>query len=128
MKRYLKTPEEVIDALQAGKVVFDFSGYSYKMYKGVIFWKDGKQWEVVPTLGYSYGLYIDEPEPLKLEVGKFYKTRDDRKAFVYKITRNAVYPCWVVLVNSNETYCCTVDGQYTTNEERNRDLIAPWEE
>lgn len=72
----------------------------------------------------------EKPEPLKLEVGKFYKTRDGRKAFVYTRTEDAAYPCWVVLVNSSEggTYCCTVDGQYTTNEEHNKDLVAPWEE
>lgn len=129
-KRYLKTPEEVIDALQDGKVVIDGEGYNYKLYKGIIFWKYKEKWAVTPTTSCLYGLYVDEPKPLKLEVGKFYKTRDGRKAFVYTNTGNAAYPCWVVLVNSSEggTYCCTVDGQYTTNEEHNKDLVDPWEE
>ena len=85
MKKYLKTPEEVIDVLQDGKVVTNKEGCHYKMYKGVIFcfWKNKKQWDITFTLGYSDDLYVDEPEPLKLEVGKFYKTRDGRKAFVY---------------------------------------------
>lgn len=130
-KRYLTTPEEVTAALKEGKVVLDRTGNKYKSINGfiVVSYISG-EWGVDPFIGNHEGLYVEEPKPLKLEVGKFYKTRDGRKAFVYTITEEAAYPCWVVLVNSSEggTYCCTIDGQYTTNEEHNKDLIATWEE
>lgn len=36
MKRYLKTPEEVIKALKEGKEIKDEKGYSYKLVDGFI--------------------------------------------------------------------------------------------
>lgn len=130
-KRYLKTQEEVVQALKEGKTV-QMNEMEYGIINNLIvgFDKIIKEIFINPTIRLSENPYVDEPEPLKLEVGKFYKTRGGRKAFVYTITENAAYPCWVVLVNSSEggTYCCTIDGQYTTNEEHNKDLIAPWEE
>lgn len=102
-KRYLTTPEEVTAALKEGKVVLDRTGNKYKSINGfiVVSFISG-EWGVDPFIGNHEGLYVEEPKPLKLEVGKFYKTRDGRKAFVYTITEEAAYPCWVVLVNSSE--------------------------
>lgn len=129
-KRYLKTPEEVIDALQDGKIVIDGEGYNYKLYKGIIFWKYKEKWAVTPTTSCLYGLYVNESEPLKLEVGKFYKTRDGRKAYVYAKTDTGKYNCWAVIVNSftGGNFCCTVDGKYAAGTESGKDLVAPWEE
>ena len=36
MKRYLKTPEEVIDALQDGKEIRDSEGRVWKLYNGCV--------------------------------------------------------------------------------------------
>ena len=82
-KRYLKTPEEVIDALQAGKEVRDNESV-WTLYKSCIVRKDKDGfWSMNPEINADFdGVYVDEPEPLKLEVGKFYRTRDDRKAWI----------------------------------------------
>lgn len=132
MKRYLRAPEEVTQALQEGKKV-QTDYMEYWLSKGVFFSLNKKDSCVCINSSVLFipdCMYVNEPKPLKLEVGKFYKTRDGRQAFVYTITENAAYPCWVVLVDSSEggTYCCTIDGQYTTNEENNKDLVASWEE
>ena len=84
MKRYLNTPEEITAALKEGKVVLDRTGNKYKSINGfiVVSYISGG-WGVDPFIGNHAGLYVDEPKPLKLEVGKFYKTRDGRKALVY---------------------------------------------
>lgn len=77
-KRYLKTFEEAIDALQAGKKLYSKDGSTrWELYKGVIVSKllNGDAWVVNSTIVNYYGTYIEEPESLKLEVGKFYKTR-----------------------------------------------------
>jgi len=73
--------------------------------------------------------YIEEPEPFKLEIGKFYRTRDGRKAFVYTETKET-YPYWVVIVNSRAggTFSCTADGRYYPSKQSEKDLVAPWEE
>lgn len=40
IKKYLNTPEEIVNALQAGKVVTD-GAYRYRLYKGIIVGSDG---------------------------------------------------------------------------------------
>lgn len=127
-KRYLKTPEEVIDALQAGKVVTD-GACRCKLYKGIIVCKDKEQWNITPTLSHEYGLSVDEPEPLKLEVGKFYKTRNGLKAIIYDTEAAINYPYCIALIKNKKscTYYCTPDGKNSTDIE-GLDLVAPWED
>lgn len=131
MKRYLKTPEEVIDALQAGKKV-ETEDLEYKFINGILVAtsKTNKHWIVYPALSASIDHYINESKSLKLEVGKFYKTRNGRKAFVYAKTDEGKYNCWAVIVNSimGGTFCCTANGEYTANKESENDLVEPWEE
>lgn len=127
-KKYLKTPEEVIDALAAGKVVIDHDGYHYKMYKGVIFWKDKEQWDVAPLLSYKYGVYVEEPEQLKLEVGKFYKTRDGRKAWVVSQQKDEQYIYIVAILGEVDTYSAMKDGSFFAHRTSVFDIVAPWEE
>lgn len=75
-KRYLHTPEEVIDALQAGKKV-ETEDLEYKFINGILVAtsKTNKHWIVYPALSASIDHYINESKSLKLEVGKFYRTR-----------------------------------------------------
>lgn len=128
-KRYLKTPEEVIDALQAGKVVIDGVGYNYKMYKGVILWKEKERWDIAPTLDYRSGLHINESEPLRLEVGKFYKTRDGRKAWVFQcVAMKDAFPFRVAVQNELVIYTVTKEGRRFSVGMSGEDLVAPWEE
>lgn len=116
--------------MKEGKVVLDRAGNKYKKINGFIAVSYiGGGWGLNAFIGNNEGFYIEEPEPLKLEVGKFYKTRSGKKAFVY--TRRSspyFYPFYVVIIGKIDTYCCTVDGKYSTNEESAKDLVAPWEE
>lgn len=130
MKRYLKSPEEVVQALKDGKVV-ESEGYSYKLVNGVIcsFYKQGYyKWNVGGAIFQSDEPYIDEPESLKLEVGKFYKTRNGKKAFVYgKIGIKYPYPFYVALIGKLDTYNVNAEGKHT-DDRHPLDLVAPWEE
>ena len=131
MKRYLKTPEAVIKALKEGKVVKS-KNVKYRLIDGIIcsFHEEygRKMWTVCNSISEYEKVYIDEPEPLKIEVGKFYKTRDGRKAFVCANTYTGL--CWVVIIDSSadRTFCCTVDGMFCPGEENEKDLVAPWKE
>ena len=125
MKRYLKSPEEVVQALKDGKVV-ESEGYSYKLVNGVIcsFYKQGYyKWNVGGAIFQSDEPYVDEPEQLKLEVGKFYKTRDGEKAVI-------------LAADENQSFFVAVIGKYNTFFVNNKglackkqlNLVAPWEE
>lgn len=131
IKKYLNTPEEIVNALTAGKTIKSNTGDSFVLQKGafVISKNKNRPWCINPIM---YGLndyYIEEQEPLNLEVGKFYKTRSGKKAFVYTRSSSPYsYPFYVVIIGKIDTYCCNVDGKYSTNEESAKDLVAPWEE
>lgn len=87
MKTYLKdlTPDEVIRRLKSGEEVKNAvdDTESYKFLDGFIVKHndDGYILSCYLWLGES-PLYFETPDELKLEVGKCYKTRDGRKAFI----------------------------------------------
>lgn len=133
-KRYLKTPEEVIQALQDKKEVFDFLDNNYKLVNGIIIYRTQKGgWGINAHIGHADKLYVDEPEPLNLEVGKFYKTRRGDKAIVLYINDKADAGCWPVLVavvgKVNCSYSVSKTGVYYSSG-RNTvwDIVAPWED
>lgn len=128
-KRYLKTPEEVMQALKEEKVVLDRTGNKYKSINGlVVVSYMGGGWGLNAFIGNNAGLYVEEPEPLKLEVGKFYKTRDAKKAFVYaKIGIEYSYPFYVAKIGKLDAYNVNAEGK-KTEDKHPLDLIAPWEE
>lgn len=130
-KRYLKTPEEVIDALQAGKVIRDKES-QWKLHKGFIVRKDDAfdAWVVNDCLCSSHtDIYVEEPDPFKLEVGKFYRTRDGRKAWVMECTdMKGAFPFRVATQRECSTYVITKDGRRYFEDTDGTDLVAPWEE
>lgn len=128
-KRYLKTPEEVTAALKEGKVVLDRTGNKYKSINGfiVVSYISGG-WGVDPFIGSTEGLYVEEPKPLKLEVGKFYKTRNGKKAWVVSYKQGLHYPYIVAVLEHEETYTVLENGYFSFENPNPEDLVAPWEE
>lgn len=130
-KRYLKTPEEVIQALKEGKIV-ETENNEYKLIDGMIcgFQKQKGQWMLGHSIFESEEAYIEEPKPLKLEVGKFYKTRDGHKVFVAYIDRDCLDkypPVCVVIIGTKNRYWVRIDGLRYTDRSA-ADIVAPWEE
>lgn len=128
-RRYLKTPEEVTAALKEGKVVLDRTGNKYKSINGfiVVSYISGG-WGVDPFIGSNEGLYVEEPKPLKLEVGKFYKTRDGRKAWVVSRHQDEHFPYIIAVLGKVDAYAVTKDGRFYDDRPYEFDLVAPWEE
>lgn len=128
MKRYLKTPEEVIGALQAGKKI-EAGDFEYRLVGEVLIAinKTDKSWAVNAGI-YSDDIpFIDEPEQLKLEAGKFYKTRGGKKAIILNISE--FKNCYVAIVGTSLTYYVGSSGHYAKDcSENDCDLVAPWEE
>lgn len=133
-KRYLKTPEEVIQALQDKKEVFDFLDNNYKLVNGIIIYRTQKGgWGINAHIGHADKLYVDETESLKLEVGKFYRTRRGDKAIVLYINDKADAGNWPVLVavvgKVNCSYSVSKTGDYFSSGNGTAwDIVAPWED
>lgn len=132
MKRYLKTPEEVIRALKEGKTVeTDMKFYVLKdgLLNCYAKSKTGSWWTVNSVIYDSDMPYVEEPDALKLEVGKFYKTRDGRKAWVVECTdKKGVYPFVVAAQKERNVYSVAKDGRRYFDDTDETDLVAPWEE
>lgn len=126
MKKYLKTPEEVVDALKEGKTVYAKKNAKYKLYNGMIIGKDPDKniWAVGAYILDNGKPYIKKSEPFKIEVGKFYKTRDGKKARCFLIQANVPKFC----VDNYGIFTTDMNGKVFKHYEEANDIIGPWEE
>lgn len=128
-KRYLKTPEEVMQALKEGKTVKNENGDAYVLKDGLIVQTFlGNLLSLNTTIFFDANLYAEEPDELKLEVGKFYKTRDGRKAWVVSQQKDERYPYAVAILGEVDFYCPMKNGRFFAEENSAFDIVAPWEE
>ena len=124
-KRYLKTPEAVIKALKEGKEVRDKYGSICKLVDGIIISKLNDFFEIGKPIRSVNKPYILEEEPLKIEVGKWYETRDHQKARCYNVDSGL---CFFTIDRST---CFTTDTKgiyWKEQKENDLDIIGPWEE
>lgn len=133
MKRYLKTSEEVVQALKKGRTVETDIMY-YVLKDGLLNCyaknKTGSLWSVNPAIYETDRPYVDEPEQLKLEVGKFYRLRNDRKAIVVNINKQDISerPVFVAVIGEgNNSYWVSETGKFSIHDS-GWDFVAPWEE
>ena len=132
-KVYLETPEAVIKALKDGKEIKnedEYNKYSYKLVDGFIVNTVGNNFIVGDDISnIDNHPYILEEEPFKIEVGKFYKTRDGRKAWIteYRDTED-VFPFLVAAQKELALYSVTKEGRLYSEGISGTDLVAPWEE
>lgn len=125
MKKYLKTPEEVISALKEGKTVYSDCG-KYKMIDGIIVFKSGNLYTINKNLFLQENPYIEESEPFKIEVGKFYETRGGEKARCYYADEKVAY---FTIDGQCSSFSGYLAGNYFSDKEPNKyDIIGPWEE
>lgn len=132
-KKYLNTPKEVIEALQAGKKV-ETNSLKYEFLNGILIAisKEDKAWIVNPGIYFSEVVYINEPESLKLEVGKFYKTRCGKQAIILGINKDIddEFSVHVALMdNYAAAFYVSDSGKYNTDGSNDElDIIGPWED
>ena len=127
-KRYLKTPEEVMQALKEGKTVETDMKY-YVLKDGLLNCypknKTGSWWTVNSAIYDSDRPYILEEEPFKIEVGKWYETRDHQKARCFKVNPGL---CFFTIDNVGNFNTLTNGNYYIQGKTSNLDIIGPWEE
>ena len=83
----------------------------------------------------GYKCYIEEPEPLKFEVNRAYKTREGLKVFLFEIRENKnedIVLCFIGQDNNYKLYNFTTNakGQYDRlrNIDSQFDIVGYWEE
>ena len=134
VKKYLNAPEEVITALQAGKIVLDSNKNKYKMINGTVafYHASRKEWGLNMFITNHDGLYIEENSSLKLEVGKFYRTRRGDKVIVLYInnkTGAANCPVFIAAIGKACSYFVSETGSYySSGRDTAWDIVAPWKE
>lgn len=132
MKTYLKdlTPEEVIRRLKAGEVVrFEEADFYYRFINDVLCFFDGEDgivYNASISIHPKSKHYFETPDELKLEVGKCYRTKDGRKAFISSYNSSTKYFKGAVIDFLNLAVW-TENGMYLyASEESNLDLISEW--
>ena len=124
MKRYLETPEEVIRTLKEGKEIFLQEGGAGKI--SLINGFCVKQWQDQFNINYTINLrdkpYILEKEPLKIEVGKWYETRNHEKARCYLVDD----PDCFFTVDNYTSFSTNKHGYHMEEEAHALDIIGPW--
>lgn len=125
MKKYLKTPEEVVKALKAGKTVYSDCG-EYRMIDGFIVYEGGSVCTINADLNLLESPFLKEAEPLKIEVGKFYKTRGDKKARCYYANEEVAY---FTIDGKCSFFSSYLAGNCLSNNRPTEyEIIGPWEE
>lgn len=125
-KVYLETPEAVIKALKEGKVIKDDNGYSYKLVDGFIVSTYKNHFIVGDNIfNIDNHPYILEEEPLKIEVGKWYKTRDHQKARCYY---SGTATAFFSIDNDSTPIGVYLNGRLYEDRESSLDIIGPWKE
>lgn len=125
MKKYLKTPEEVVTALKEGKTVYSDGG-EHKMVDGFIIFKSSDFSIINASISSDERPYIEEPVPFIIEVGKFYKTRGEKKARCYYANEQVAY---FTIDGKCSFFSVYLAGNCLSNNEPTEcDIIGPWEE
>lgn len=128
-KVYLNTPEEVIKALKEGKEVLGGeTGLKYTLMDGFIIGKLGNDFSVGTNIIHKEKPFILEEEPLKIEVGKFYKTRNGKKARCFFKYTNGIFKftidfcCDTFEMRENGKCCGSLGTEFPL------DIIGPWDD
>ena len=124
-KVYLETAEAVIKALKDGKEVRDKYGSICKLVDGIIISKLNYFFEIGKPIRSVNKPYILEEESIKIEVGKWYETRDHQKARCFKVNPGL---CFFTIDNVGNFNTLTNGNYYIQGKTSNLDIIGPWEE
>lgn len=129
MKQYLNelTAQEVIEKLKAGETLQNTNNQRLEYIDGFLIGYKDNDWFLYPSLSSTKLnlFYFERPEPeLKIEIGKFYATRDGKKAYVFSKNSEDKY---CVAIEGEGVYTVFEGGYYSEESETDGDLISLWE-
>ena len=133
MKTYLKdlTPEEIIKRLKNGEVIkIEHSGSYIKMIDDIMvkFYPLHKSCiNIAIDLDLEGSdFYFETEEPLTFEEGKFYKTREGKKAYISRITTTRFYG---IITGKTSLDTWNLNGMHWCDKYPHKnDLISKWED
>lgn len=125
-KVYLKDlqPDEIIRRLKAGEVVKSGSEI-IKWIDGILctLYNDGEiTYNPLISVSKNSSCYFEEPEELKLEVGKCYRTRDGRKAFISVVDDMYAYG----IIEGNSVVTTWGHNGVCDTDDDGGDIISEW--
>lgn len=130
--------KDLLPFLKDGWVAMDKDGrwfwYGKKPSKCVCTWSSCEYqhiglFDIEPADDWEKSLMKCGKKPeLKLEVGKFYRTREGRKAIVLSNSLSKKYPFWACIVGEIQPYKVNIKG-FTFSEDLpdEFDIISEWE-
>lgn len=126
MKQYVKDLDisEVISRLKQGERLVNETGSYFEMIDGLICCKWGDNHFINVSISQKDNYYFERPDPeIKIEIGKFYLTRDNKKAYVFNINLEGKY---CVVTNNKMPYVVSQGGYFSDEKESDIDLVAPY--
>ena len=126
MKQYVRDLDisEVISRLKQGERLVNETGSYFEMIDGFICCKWGDNHFINVSISQKDNYYFERPDPeIKIEIGKFYLTRDNKKAYVFNINSEGKY---CVVTDNKMPYVVQQGGYYSDEGESYLDLVAPY--
>lgn len=132
MKEYLKDlpPKEIVSRLLRGEEAENNMGFSLCSINGILCssTSDGKT-VIGACIGVSdfENLYFSYPDKLKIEAGKFYRTRSGDKAICLFINESETnYPCRMAIIGKDIFLDVNKAGFEFDGSEEPNDIIEVW--
>lgn len=129
MKKYIKDMErnEVLERLISGDILTCNGGAKVEMIRGIICATSSNDNEIINyQLSMNDGIdwYFELPiKTVDIEVGKFYRTRNGEKAYVFGVSNDGNYN---VAIEGGRVYNILPTGYYTEEKESDDDLVCLW--
>ena len=131
MKEYIKdlTLDTVMERLKQGqRVVSDTHMASIELIDGILVGRKGKEWIIgqsISSMDYFAEWYFERPKPqMEIIIGKFYTTRDGKKAYVFAKNSAGKYN---VAIEGEGAYSVFEGGYFSEEEETDGDLVSAWD-
>ena len=136
-KVYLRdlTPEQVTERLNKGEIIYNvnFPDWRYKYINGILcgIGSNSIVYNDNIHIRNASSFFFKEQEPLNIKLGKFYETRDGRKAYCCSILRPCIldtYGYYFIIEGSYVSYSTDRDGKHLTDTESALDIIEEWKD
>lgn len=131
MKEYIKDLDfnTVISRLKQGQILqSDESKTTVEMIDGILVERKDNDFSINPNI-YTRDVlrewYFERPKPqMEIIIGKFYTTRDGKKAYVFAKNSAGKYN---VAIEGEGAYSVFEGGYYSEEEETQGDLVSAWD-
>lgn len=130
MKRYLKTPEEVIQALKEGKTIKSEHGYAYELKDNFIIQTLlGKIRSINTTIFLMNITTLMNPNRSNWKSVSFIRLGMVEKRGLLRVRRMIhFFPFRVAAQKESAVYTVTKEGKRFSEGMSGSDLVAPWED